>query len=531
MHVSGARHCDRTHCARAHRAFARRSFFVHPATRSGTRSGVALLLFVMLVFAFMGIAALTIDMGIASLTQAEMQNAADTASLEGVRLRDFGPYRAASNKARRPRVTELVQLVFDDDLHPTRGVTGIPGNVNIGGLPDMPPDGPDERGVSVGPIWSLTGGTGDGNVGATLVPTAPHADELDDPKLQKNIDDDKSGDMLSGEYSIYSNHIEHGVYDRDDYVPSGPEGPGWKSLAFLVRMRRTNEPSDDAPGVSSGGPTLPFVFGLGSMIRPHASDGSSYNPRVDGLTVRAVAIAAARPAMTVGAAPPAADRIGESMLGIGFWWPQQPETPQFFMLPLALSEQFWFTIPLQYGTPPPTKLIRTGSVVALESEPDVVVGTFIDPARGKSIGEAVTAETFPDSIPPALFAASYTCYFPIYAPIVDSSGTSTNRVIGYGYGVIHATDSTHWDLRKGFQNKDDEPIDTLPACAVRVAPDNASAHLTKLAPVLTKNEWAQIFDAHSRFAYPDFASTDPPQISFDWQKVRPGTVMAPVLVR
>jgi hypothetical protein len=66
------------------------------------QAGTALVLFAVLVFALLGIAALTVDMGMASLSQSQMQTAADTASLEGVRLRDFYEYRPIGNIYRRP---------------------------------------------------------------------------------------------------------------------------------------------------------------------------------------------------------------------------------------------------------------------------------------------------------------------------------------------------------------------------------------------------------------------------------------------
>src|SRR5580765_832305 len=69
-----------------------------------SRRGTTLVLFAMLVFAFMGISAVAIDLAFASITQSEMQNAVDTAAIEGARLRDYGPYRSFGDKNRRPRV-------------------------------------------------------------------------------------------------------------------------------------------------------------------------------------------------------------------------------------------------------------------------------------------------------------------------------------------------------------------------------------------------------------------------------------------
>ena len=52
---------------------------------SRERDAGALVLFALLVFGLMGIMAVAIDVGVASLTQAQMQNAVDTAAIEGMR--------------------------------------------------------------------------------------------------------------------------------------------------------------------------------------------------------------------------------------------------------------------------------------------------------------------------------------------------------------------------------------------------------------------------------------------------------------
>ena len=52
------------------------------------RAGYALVLFVMMFFGLMGLAALVIDMGFARLAQRQMQTAVDSAALEGLRWQD-----------------------------------------------------------------------------------------------------------------------------------------------------------------------------------------------------------------------------------------------------------------------------------------------------------------------------------------------------------------------------------------------------------------------------------------------------------
>ena len=59
-----------------------------PRGKPSNRAGYALVLFVMMFFGMMGLAALVIDMGFARLAQRQMQTAVDSAVLEGLRRRD-----------------------------------------------------------------------------------------------------------------------------------------------------------------------------------------------------------------------------------------------------------------------------------------------------------------------------------------------------------------------------------------------------------------------------------------------------------
>ena len=65
-------------------------------------------------------------------------------------------------------------------------------------------------------------------------------------------------------------------------------------------MRRTNNINglDQEPGISSSGPTLPILFGRGSMMARSGSGGQL--SVASGITVRATAIAGPQPAKTVG---------------------------------------------------------------------------------------------------------------------------------------------------------------------------------------------------------------------------------------
>ena len=75
----------------------------HPVDVSA-RSGNVLVIFGFLVFACMAIAAIVLDVGFARLTQHEMQTAADTAALEGLRYRDFLPAAWRPNGTTTPNL-------------------------------------------------------------------------------------------------------------------------------------------------------------------------------------------------------------------------------------------------------------------------------------------------------------------------------------------------------------------------------------------------------------------------------------------
>jgi hypothetical protein len=485
------------------------------------RSGVALVFFAMLVFGLMGIMAFVIDIGVASLTQAQMQNAVDAGALDGMRLRDFEEHRFESDPHRRAHVSELVQMVFDDNLHPTGGVNATPEPPWHGGIAEMPPDSPDVLRLGAGPIWSLQPGEGPGNVGEQY---DPFPGTYDDPVLQANTSNALVGDMLSGTYFLDPTfadptfHVEHSDYSRVDFGPAtNNPAISQRAISFLVRMRRASDIPLPQVGVATGAPPLPLLFGLGSTVRQ--SVGSDWNPRTDGITVRAVAIASARPAMMIGPPPDMQDLIGNPMLGMGFWYTTIGPSPvRMLAPPLALTAPFWSQIPLHSGqnlTEDPT---QPGS---LKDSNGIVVGTFLMPdasspatVAGGSIGMPIVGGPAPQNVPTSHFV----CYFPIQAPIPGSSSTPTNRVVGFGYGDIEYN-GAGWTITKGFQNEDQSN------CAMYVAPNNASARMSPDTPPLSSTERDNLFAAYFNFGYRMGS------ISFDWQDINAGTVLAPVLVR
>ena len=260
-----------------HRRLVREGFRTAPQGRRG----VVVLFFSFFFLAFLGLCAVVVDLGIARTTQLQMQTSADVAALEGLAGRDS--LAQGADQARRESASLLAQLVFDEDLDLSTG--------------------PDQYLLGAG----LVLGTGVGGVndpaGGILDPGAPWI-----PTLQLNVDSNaRSGDLVAGTFTSLDPtnparvdwHGEASDYSRLDFTADGQGG------SFLARLRRTrpSEPLDRVSGVSSAGPTLPFLFGLGSAALS-TSDADVYDPRRDGITVRATAIADARPVTAAGLARP-----------------------------------------------------------------------------------------------------------------------------------------------------------------------------------------------------------------------------------
>src|SRR5438132_8516594 len=247
----------------------------------------------LIAFALSGLLSLVIDIGYARLTQSQMQNAADSGALEGLRQRDNVALNPA---ARRAAVNDVVGWTYDDDLDPTNG-------------------DPDYQ-FGAGPVVNLTDGVTTAHALQTITVPDVHVNK---PSLQSNLTNSPEGDMVSGHFCYTSdphpsedasyelqdlvcNDAQRGTgsYARNDFNPgAGATTPN----AFLVRLRRSNEYQDlenqTDPDVGSSGPSIPLTFGKGTTI--HGDDPNlDYSVRRDGLTVRATAIANTRPAMHLG---------------------------------------------------------------------------------------------------------------------------------------------------------------------------------------------------------------------------------------
>ena len=407
--------------------------------------------FVLIVFALFAVLSLVIDVGYARLTQAQMQNAADTAALEGMRKRDISVLDPAtglmvddafaSDCLRRTAANHLVRWVFDDDLDWTNG-------------------DPDHH-FGAGPVIGLTGGVTNLHALETMsVSDSP----VYKPDLQLNQQNQVHGDMVSGRFCYNGDPAPSedsayalgdtivctepqrgsGPYARNDFnpnldAPQPPDGltacpppdepppdpwplPGSGSLtgvdntAFLVRLHRSNELQDfdgqTESDVASSGPSLPLVFARGTTI--HGDDASSaYSPRRDGLTVRATAVAGLRPAWHIGL--------------------PQANPSQSGVTPFALADALLpaLSAGVQATINPANGLICRG-LTCIGANPANAMGRFVDSLTDTSRrgwrAISTVGLALPVSVPVAcVLANSHAGYGPVYS--LMSSGT--NRIIGF----------------------------------------------------------------------------------------------------
>ena len=311
------------------------------------RRGVVLVFFAVFFLALFGLMSVVVDFGIVRLTQLQMQNSADVAALEGLSGRDVDLANpAAADLARRELASGFAAAVFDEDLNRDTA--------------------PAEFLLGAGPIVSRDlRGLAD-PAGGLLVDAEGRISEDGDsllldgnaqpfvPDLQTNVAENlASGDLVAGSYTELDVldpgrndwHDEANDYQRLDFAPQ--QG----GTAFLARLRRTreNQPLDRVAGVSSAGPTLPFLFGLGSASLG-TPDPAVYDPRRDGVTVRAAAIADARRVTAAGFA-----RVG--MPGLA---PLALDVATSEVRWLSIDEVSWISLPV-------------GTGVALEVDPSGAV--------------------------------------------------------------------------------------------------------------------------------------------------------------
>ncbi|MEM8709824.1 MAG: hypothetical protein AAGG01_02645 [Planctomycetota bacterium] len=386
-----------------------------------------LVFFALFFLAFFGLFAVVVDWGIARATQVQMQTSADAAALLGLAGRDAVLDDAmAADLLRRQEASIAAALVFDEDLD--RGT------------------GPDQFRLGAGPLIS-TGVVSSADPAGGLLET----DGAWVPALATNVVENFAyGDLVSGDYEAIDEsnpgridwHAEASDYGRLDFDPATPSSAPPRS--FLARLRRTraDQPLDRVTGVSTAGPTLPYLFGLGSAALVPV-DADAYDPRRDGMTVRAVAIADARPVTMAGLARP----------GVTGLVPFAGSTPSVTPRWLSLEESDWTAIGID-------------TLVVLEVNPSGIV-------TGGVPGLAAAGE-------PRVAAT-------VSAGLVDVSGAggSPGPLAGLMYASLHALDGTGVEPRiQGFVALELESASFEPGPLLRltvrklgatVAPRNASA--------------------------------------------------------
>lgn len=524
------------------------------------RKGSILLLFVLLTFVFLAIAGLVIDVGLANLTQAQMQVAADSAAIEGCRWRNFDEGLGFSNGEKRRKAATMVRLAFDDDLHPTQG-----GYVPDNGTVPLAPDDEDAAKLAAGPGLRVSGGTGAWAANAIL-DSQPDSElaRLDDPRLQSNNANQPQGDMVAGRFLEGRPATESGAYVRQDFVRATPGTQNVNALSFLVRMRRAGNvnPVDTQTGVSSSMPTLPIVFGLGSTILQ--APGDDWDPRRDGITVRATAIASARPAMRIGRSP--CDQTGALL------YDHEPDTTGSAyrehisgLVPFYITRDAWMRHFRDEGWQSSSSSsyarveVRPGGAIYLTTPTADFptggpVGHFMFDAASAPPSPCDDEVGWPEVVGRRVSNATalpvrgfrYTTRKPAYIPLVqaipDANGVPTLRVVGYGFahlwpvGFIPDGSTPPPGSFGGTGQFAISPGELINHFGVGcwVAQDNASALLCSAAdetvgPVLTAAEWREVLRWSNQLAY-GVDLPDPLKVH-DYTYIQRGTVLAPALTR
>jgi hypothetical protein len=460
----------------------------------------------LIVFGLFGILAAIVDMGFVRLTQVQMQVAADSAAMEGLRARDSQPDGAGSidgfrsDCMRRLIARDLVQWTFDDDFNLSE----------------------DARSFGAGPNVKFTDGVD--TLSAYQFMSVPATDDPDPafrggrtfkPYLQLNQSANAAyGDMVSGSFNPdggalvgadgqpiaglyeYGAHApDHQEYDRTDFAAGAPIPDPMMTgdcervtpsvstpitdSSFLVRLRRTNVQNDpdldNTEGVSSRGTGLPLLFGRGTLIQDNP-DPDAYQPRRDGITVRATAIANARPALRVGGSQPNLRGAAPFLLTLDF----------FRML----------------GTTSTSATIdATGAI----SSGGSTVGRFVmDPMLVNTVGRCATDVCVPAAASVACDPVS-TNVINEFTPVVGTIGAAaTPRIIGFGVVTLSWPDCT----------TSPSSITLSRAATPFVAPGNATVSLDSGLPSdIPPSDIGPLFDAVRMFAG------------------QAGVVLAPALVR
>ncbi len=247
------------------------------------RAGVVLALFAVLLFGFLALLALVVDLGLVMLTRRQMQGAANAAALEGAR------YLNVAGTSARTKAAEMVELYFDDDLNSSLTAT-------------------DPVRFGAGPNIEFSGGlpvdAGAFRAGARL---SFATSRLYRPTTKTNGDDadenlDLAGDIVYGTAITTSDHSEAGVsapfpYLRADFTMTNRA----EADAVLVRLRRTGEALTVTDTRSATiGPRVPSLFRRGNPLGAGPTAQAFRDEIEAGYPVRTTAIASYGRAMSVG---------------------------------------------------------------------------------------------------------------------------------------------------------------------------------------------------------------------------------------
>jgi len=434
----------------------------HRRPRYHRRRGYALVIFVLLFFCLLALGALVIDLGLARVTQRQMQTAVDSAALEGLRGRDRIDV-PEPDRWRRQEAAKFANYVFEQD-DTLDGANEADSRWQTLDVVKQTP-GIDDRFIDL------------------VEDFAYNRSALSDlPHLNLNEGDAANGDMAAGRYfepPPTESHRELANYDRNDFEY------GDSNTAFIVRLRRTGETSAD--GISSIGPRLPYLFGRGSlMARPLVGTQVERGP---GIAVRATAIAARVIAKQVGAS--FVDSASSRVLVPG-------------ALPIAI-----------HGDTPEDAddlgswegLSANDTAISIDASTGILANAgnavgFIwhasTPATGTQIGQLTAAQPLLGSTTSNMFVSLMLTtaqdtapasqrrfgYVPILA---ETASTLSNRVIGFGWVEIapDPTDAERFLLKKIVE---------------KIAPANASATIGDGIDIeLNDEEWNSLISFHRHF--------------------------------
>lgn len=315
------------------------------------RGGYVMVLFAMLLFGIMAMAALVIDIGFARLAQRQLQSAADSAALEGLRGQGVIDY-----EDRQTNAEQLIARHFDDDLDADNGDDGI---ADQGGA------------FGAGPIVNFSDGAGDSSIYASQLMTVDPNNPVYKPIMQR-----------------------------------GGETPG----EFRVSIQRGGALDDDA-ALFAQGPSVPYLFTRGSLIRRELIDS--------GISVGSEAIAEVRPAVHVG------PMVG-SVLGI---------------VSVAYSSADWGAMPTNPVriTSPISSGLSIGEAIAVGGStvpPESGYCGVYDPATNRVIGFGILGQTTPleGVVAPQNASARLSDVWVVLSQLTTAdrdSVMSQNRTLGY----------------------------------------------------------------------------------------------------